>query len=180
MKERFTLIEYKGKYPQIHPDAFIGDGVVIIGDVEIGENSSIWFNSVLRGDVAPIKIGENTNLQDGSVIHTSRFDGPVIIGNNVTIGHMALIHACKIQDNAFIGMRSMVMDHAIVEEYGFVAAGSVVTPNKVVKSRELWIGFPARCSRILSDEDIEKMRDTNKTYLRLKNEYKESCVTQKY
>src|ERR1700761_59284 len=104
---KYKLLPFKDKYPVIDKSVFIADGTMIIGDVTIGKNSNIWFNCVLRGDVAPISIGEGTNVQDGSIIHTSRFNGPTTIGNNITIGHMALLHACTIKDNAFIGMRSV-------------------------------------------------------------------------
>src|SRR5690349_644884 len=109
------IITFNGLIPKIDKTAFIAQGAMIAGDVTIGKNSGIWFNSVLRGDVNPIKIGDCTNVQDGTIIHTSRFDGPVIIGNNITIGHLALIHACTIMDNAFIGMQSTIMDKTIVE-----------------------------------------------------------------
>lgn len=166
----FKLISYKNSTPKIAEGVYIADGCVIVGDVKISDGSSIWFNSVLRGDVAPIIIGRDTNIQDGSVIHTSRFNGPVSIGDNVTIGHMALIHACTIKDNAFIGMRATIMDYVIVEEYGFVAAGAVVTPNKIVKSKELWAGLPAKFIRYLTDQEIEQMIDTNINYVQLAKE----------
>lgn len=167
------LVPYKGISPKIHHMAFIADGAVIAGDVEIMENSSVWFNSVLRADVALIRIGKNTNIQDGSVIHTSRFGGPTHIGDNVTIGHLALIHACTIADNAFIGMRATVMDKAIIEEFAFVAAGSLVTPNKVVRKRELWAGSPAKLVRFITDDEIAFMKDNVSNYIRLANNYKE-------
>ena len=132
----FKLLPYKNIYPKVDKEAYIADHSSIIGDVTIGENSSVWFNCVLRGDVAPIKIGNNTNIQDGTIIHTSRFNGPVSIGDNVTIGHACLIHACTIHDNAFIGMRATIMDYSVIEEYGFVAAGSLVTSSQVIKSKE--------------------------------------------
>lgn len=169
----YKLVPFKGIFPKIHQDAYIADGVVIAGDVEIEDNSSIWFNSVVRGDVAPIKIGKNTNIQDGSVIHTSRFDGPTYIGDNVTIGHLALIHACTVADNAFIGMSATVMDKAIVEEFAFVAAGSLVTPGKVVRKRELWAGSPAKLVRAVNDDEIAFMKDNISNYINLANCYKE-------
>lgn len=133
----YKIIKFRNLEPKIHQSAYIAVGAVIAGDVTINANASIWFNTVVRGDVAPVIIGENTNIQDCSVIHTSRFDGPTTIGNNITIGHMALIHACTIEDNAFIGMQATVMDKAIIEEYGFVGAGRVIPPLiTAVKSRE--------------------------------------------
>jgi carbonic anhydrase/acetyltransferase-like protein (isoleucine patch superfamily) len=119
----YKLITFKDTKPTIHKSAFLANGVVIAADVTIAENANIWFNSVIRGDVSPVTIGKNTNIQDGSVIHTSRFNGPTHIGDNVTVGHLALLHACIIEDNAFIGMQAAVMDKVVVEEYGFVGAG---------------------------------------------------------
>lgn len=146
----------------------------IIGDVTIGKNSSVWFNCVLRGDVAPIKIGNNTNIQDGTIIHTSRFNGPALIGNNVTVGHACLIHACTIHDNAFIGMRATIMDYSVIEEYGFVAAGSLVTSNQIIKSKELWLGSPAKFVRYLTNKDLDVMIDNSQNYINLTNTYLEN------
>jgi carbonic anhydrase/acetyltransferase-like protein (isoleucine patch superfamily) len=171
------LIKYQQFMPQVDETAFIADHVVICGNTKVGRNSSIWYNAVLRADVAPITIGENTNIQDGSVIHTSRFNGPVIIGDNVTAGHMALIHACEVQSNSFIGMRAIVMDHAVIEECGFVAAGALIPPNKVVRKKELWAGSPAKFVRYLTDEEIAKMQDTVETYVRLAREHKQATAT---
>lgn len=164
-------IPYNGISPKINEEVYIAPNASLIGNVEIGKGSSIWFNAVLRGDVESIKIGNNTNVQDGSIIHTSRFNGLVEIGNNVTIGHLALIHACKIHSNVFIGMRSMIMDYAVIEEYAFIAAGSLVPPKKIIKSRELWMGSPAKFIRHLTDHDIEYMQDNVKNYVNLANTY---------
>lgn len=167
----YKLIPYKGILPEIHQDAYVADGCVIAGDVKIMENSGIWFNSVLRGDVAPITIGRNTNIQDGTVVHTSRFDGPTFIGNNVTVGHMALIHACTIEDNSFIGMRATIMDKAVVEEYAFVAAGSLVTGGKIIRKKELWAGSPAKFIRNVSEDEIAFMKDNVVNYVSLAASY---------
>lgn len=166
-----NIVEYKGKKPQIHSTAYVSEGVVIVGDVTIGANSNIWFGSVIRGDVAPITIGENTNIQDGTVIHTSRFNGPTHIGNNITVGHKALIHACTIEDNAFIGMGSIVMDHARVESFGFVASGALISPGKIVKHKQLWAGVPGKYMRDLSQDEIDHMIDNAEHYVRLAKEY---------
>lgn len=165
------ILKYKNLYPQIHPSVFLADGAVIAGDVIIGEDSGIWFNCVLRGDVNPITVGKRTNIQDGTVVHTSRFDGPTHIGNDITIGHLALIHACTIKDNAFIGMQSTIMDKAIIEEYAFVAAGSLVTPGKTVKSKEMWAGSPAKFLRYITEEEIDFMHDNVANYIQLAKEY---------
>jgi len=167
----FKIIPYNNVFPKIENGVYIADNCILAGAISVGECSSIWFNSVLRADVDTITIGKNTNIQDGTVIHTSRFDGPVKIGNNVTIGHLALIHACTLHDNAFIGMRATVMDKAIVEEFGFVGAGSLLTPNKVVKSKELWIGSPAKFIRYLTSQELEQMEETTKLYVNLARSY---------
>lgn len=169
---KYKIVPFREYKPQIHDSAYIADGAVIAGDVEISEYANIWFNSVVRGDVAPVKIGKNTNIQDGSVIHTSRFNGPTNIGDNITIGHMVLIHACTIEDNAFIGMHSTIMDKAIIEEYGFVGAGSLVPPGKIVRKRELWLGRPAKFIRNVNDEELEFMKGNVENYLTLAEEYK--------
>ena len=158
------ILPHRGITPKIADDAFIAETAVIIGDVEIGAGSSVWYGCVLRGDTNKIRIGRNTNLQDGTVVHCNhdragdyRETGggePALIGDNVVVGHMALIHACTVGDGAFIGMRSLVLDLAVVEPGAMVAAGAVVTPNKVVKSGQLWAGLPARFVRELSDEDV--------------------------
>jgi carbonic anhydrase/acetyltransferase-like protein (isoleucine patch superfamily) len=166
------ILSYKQLAPKIDESAFIAEGVIIIGDVTIGEDSSIWFNSVIRGDVARVEIGKATNIQDGTIIHTSRNDGPTIIGNKVTIGHRAVIHACIIQDEAFIGMSATVMDKAIIETYGFVAAGALIPPGKVVKSKELWAGIPAKFIRHLTQQEIDYINVSSENYIRLANDYK--------
>lgn len=168
----YKLVAFKDKKPQIHDGVFLADGVIIAADVTIEEKANIWFNTVIRGDVAPVTIGKNTNIQDGSVVHTSRFDGPTHIGSNITVGHMALLHACTIEDNAFIGMQSAVMDKAIIEEYGFVGAGSLIPPGKIVKKKELWVGRPAKFIRMVTDEELEFMRGNVQNYLELSSEYK--------
>lgn len=168
----FKIIPYLNHTPIIAESAYIANGCIIAGAVEVGSQSSIWFNSVVRGDVAPIKIGNNTNIQDGSIIHTSRFNGPVNIGDNITIGHMALIHACTIENNAFIGMRTCLMDNVIVEEFGFVAAGALITPGKVIKSKELWAGVPAKFIRLITEEEVEFMLQNMQNYVNLAKEYK--------
>lgn len=168
----YKIIKFKNLKPKIHESAYIAEGVVIAGDVTIAENANIWFNTVIRGDVAPVVIGKNTNIQDCSVVHTSRFDGSTNIGSNITIGHMALIHACAIEDNAFIGMQAAVMDKAIIEEYGFVGAGSLIPPGKIVRKKELWVGRPAKFVRNITDAELEFMRGNVENYIDLSGEYK--------
>lgn len=169
-----NIIDYKSLSPKIDNTAYISDGVYLIGDVKVASHANIWFGSVVRGDVAPVTIGKNTNIQDGTIIHTSRNDGPTIIGDNVTIGHKAMIHACTIQDLSFIGMSATIMDKAVIEPYGFVAAGALISPGKVVKSKELWAGCPAKFMRYLSDQEIEDIKKSAENYVKLGQEYKHS------
>ena len=153
------ILPYKGEYnpvgvsPTIHPEAFIAPGAVVVGDVHIGKHTGIWFGCAMRGDVNIIRIGERTNIQDGTVIHVTRKTGPTHIGSNVTVGHSALLHACTIEDDAFIGMRATVMDGAVVEKGGWLAAGALLTPNKRVPAGEVWAGNPAKFFRKLTDEE---------------------------
>lgn len=169
---RMKIIKYRDKAPIIDSTSYVSEGVYIVGDVTIGPYSSIWFGSVLRGDVAPIIIGKNTNIQDGTIIHTSRNNGPAWIGDNVTIGHRAMIHACIINDYGFIGMSATVMDKAVVESFGFVAAGALVSPGKVVGTGQLWSGVPAKYLRDLRDDEIEQIKKSADNYVRLAKEYK--------
>ena len=153
------ILSFNGIYPRIHPEAFIAETAVVIGDVEIGPGASIWYGCVLRGDINWIKIGRDTNIQDGTVIHVNHDrvgDGgmPTAIGDEVTVGHMALLHACTVEDRAFIGMRATVMDGAVVETGAMVAGGALVTPRKRVKAGELWAGSPARRLREMSEADL--------------------------
>ncbi|PPR09601.1 MAG: Carnitine operon protein CaiE [Alphaproteobacteria bacterium MarineAlpha11_Bin1] len=149
-----NILPFRGKWPKIADDVFIAPGASVIGDVEIGAGSSVWFNSVIRGDDNPIRIGERVNIQDGTVIHVhSKFQG-TWIGNDITIGHMALLHACNIQDKAFIGMGSIVLDQCTIETHGMLAGGAMLTPGKTVKGGELWAGRPAKLMRELSRDEI--------------------------
>ena len=147
------ILPYKGKLPTIHPTAFIAPGAVIIGDVTIGAKSNIWFGCVVRGDVQSITIGERTNVQDGTVIHVTRVTGPTSIGDGVTIGHQALLHACTIKDNAFIGMGARLLDGSTVESEAMLAAGALLTPNKTIPTGQLWAGNPAKYFKDLSEKD---------------------------
>ena len=149
------IIPYKGIYPKISPDAFIAPGAVVIGDVEIGSQASIWFGCVIRGDVAKIRIGEKTNIQDGSVIHVTRNGVDTIIGSEVTIGHKVLLHGCVIHDKAFIGMGSILMDRSVTESGAMVAAGSLVTQGKTIKTGEVWAGNPAKFLRNIKPEETD-------------------------
>lgn len=134
----------RGFTPKIGEDCFLAENATIIGDVEIGQGCSIWFGTVLRGDVNSIRIGNGTNIQDGSVIHTLYQRSVTVIGDNVSIGHNVTIHGAEIQDNALVGMGSVVLDHAVVGKGAIVAAGSVVTGKTIIGDGELWAGVPAK------------------------------------
>ena len=146
------ILPYLNFSPDISPDAWVAPSADIIGRVHIGAGSSIWYQSVLRGDVNRIDIGTQTNIQDGTVIHNSD-DAPCIIGNAVTIGHKVLLHGCEIQDRCLVGMGSVVMDHAVLEAGCFLAAGSLVPERKVLKGGFLYAGSPARERRALTEQE---------------------------
>jgi carbonic anhydrase/acetyltransferase-like protein (isoleucine patch superfamily) len=179
-----NLITYKNSSPKIDPTAFVAKNAVLSGDIQIGKNSGIWYGCVARGDVSKITIGENTNIQDNCVLHGTRphhaqnktgSEGAcVTIGNNVTIGHGAIIHACTIEDNAFIGMGAIMMDLSKVEEFGMLAAGAVLTPKKVVKSGQIWAGNPAKYFRDMSEEEKNYIKISADNYAELAREYNET------
>lgn len=158
------ILPLGGKSPKIHPSAFIAPGCKIIGDVEIGADASIWYNCVIRADVNFIRIGARTNIQDGSVIHCdSDKDGsggfPTIIGNDVLVGHMALLHGCTVHDRGFVGMCAIVMDGCTIEGDAMLAAGAMLTPGKTIVHRQLWAGRPAKYMRDLNDDAVTAMRE---------------------
>lgn len=167
-----VILPYRGKLPKISPDAFIASGAVVIGDVEIGAYTNVWFGCVIRGDVNTIRIGERTNIQDGTVIHVTRKTGPTKIGSGITIGHSVLLHACTLEDNCFIGMHSTVMDNAVVESGSMVAAGALVTPNKRVPKGQIWGGNPAKFLRDLKPQEVEFIKISENNYVELAEEYK--------
>ncbi len=163
-----SIIPFNGKAPLIHPSAFIAPGCRIIGDVEIGEDASIWYNCVIRADVNRIRIGARTNIQDGTVVHCdSPGDGvtapgegwPTIIGDDVLIGHMAMIHGCVLHDRAFVGLGAIVMSGCTVESDAMLAAGALLSPGKTVPHRQLWAGRPAKYMRDLPDTALIDMRE---------------------
>lgn len=153
------ILPYRGDYnpngisPTISDKAFIAPGAVVIGDVQIGAGTGVWFGCVVRGDVNLIRIGERTNIQDGTVVHVTRHTGPTYIGSGVTIGHSVLLHACTLEDNCFVGMRATVMDGAVVESGAWVAAGALVTPGKRIPAGQVWAGSPAKYFRDLTNEE---------------------------
>ena len=171
-----ALRPYRGIEPVVAASAYVDPAAVVIGDVAIGADSSIWPCAVVRGDVQRIRIGARTNIQDGTIVHVSH-EGPYgpgfpcLIGEGVTIGHAAVVHACTIEDYCLIGMHATVLDGAVVKKHGFVGAGAVIPPGKVVGERELWLGNPARCVRLLSDSQVEQLHYSAEHYMRLKDDY---------
>lgn len=167
------IMPWHGKWPKIHPTAFIAPGAVVIGDVEIGPEAGIWFGVVIRGDVHEIKIGARTNVQDATVIHATQFRAGTYIGADVTIGHGAVLHACVLNDRCFVGMGATILDEAKVETDAMLAAGALLAPNKVVPTGELWAGNPARKLRDMRPAEIENIAGSATRYVGFANEYLE-------
>jgi carbonic anhydrase/acetyltransferase-like protein (isoleucine patch superfamily) len=157
------IYPFKNKFPKISESAFIADYVTISGNVEIGDESSVWFNTSIRGDVAPTIIGKKVNIQDNSVLHQSP-DCPLIIENEVTIGHQVLLHSCIIRKKALIGMGSIILDQAEIGEGAFIGAGSLVPQGKKIPPGTLAFGRPAKVIRELTPEDMEEMNRISKEY----------------
>lgn len=166
------ILPYRGVLPTIHDEAFIAPNAAVIGDVVIGRGSSIWFGCTVRGDVHAIRIGEDTNIQDHTVIHVTRGKFGTTIGSRITIGHSAILHACTLEDDCFIGMGATVMDGAVVESGAMVAAGALVTPGKRVKAGELWGGSPAKPLRALSKAELDYFPVSAANYAELAREYR--------
>jgi len=166
------ILPFKSITPTIHESCFIAPDASIIGDVEIGADSNIWFQTVIRGDVFHIRIGERTNVQDGTVIHVTTDTHATIIGNDVTVGHKAILHGCTLQDRSFVGMGAMVMDGAVVESNAMVAAGAMVTAGKTVPSGELWAGSPAKFFRPLTQEELDFIPYSAKHYVNIAQQYR--------
>ncbi len=169
---------FQGVSPVLGEGTYVDEAATVIGDVVLGDDVSIWPGTVVRGDVNYIRIGSRTNVQDGTIIHVTH-DGPygkpggfaTVIGEDVTIGHAAVIHACVIEDACLIGMGATILDGAIIRKNGFVGAGAVVPPGKTVESGELWLGNPAKCVRKLGEKEIEQLYYSAQHYVRLKDKY---------
>jgi gamma-carbonic anhydrase len=169
----------RGKVPQIHPSAFIAPGARIIGEVTVMEGASIWYNCVLRGDLAPIVIGPRSNVQDGTVIHVEGprhgMDGPVlptVLGEGVLVGHMALLHGCTVADGGFVGMGAIVMDGGEIGAQAMLAAGALLPPGGRIPPRELWVGRPARLARPLRAEELVGMAEQCAHYLEMAEDHR--------
>jgi len=166
------IIPYRGSFPIVADSAFIAQTATVIGDVVIGPDSGIWFGCILRGDVNEIRVGARTNIQDSTVIHVASQGQGTYIGDDVTIGHMALLHACTLESGCFIGMKACVMDDAHVEPEAMVAAGALVTPGKRVPSGQLWAGTPARYVRDVTAEERAGFAASAAHYVKLARTYR--------
>ena len=163
-----------GKSPQLPEDCYIAENATIVGDVQVGSQCSIWFNAVLRGDVHYIKLGNKVNVQDGAVVHCTYQKHPTTIGNNVSIGHNAIVHGCTIHDNVLIGMGSIVMDNCVVESNSIEAAGAVVTQNTTVESGSIYAGVPAKKVKDISKELINgEINRISENYVKYSSWFKE-------
>ncbi len=166
--------DYKGVFPKIHPSVFVNESAQVIGNVEIGEDSSVWFHVLIRGDVHYVRIGKRTNIQDGSLLHVTRVKWPLILGNEITIGHGVTLHGCVIKDRCLIGMRAVLLDGAEVGEESIIGAGALVTEGMVIPPRSLAFGLPAKVVRSLTDEEVGKIRQSAENYVLLAKDYLKS------
>jgi len=165
------IIPYKTHTPQLGEDVFVASGAWLIGDLTVGDDSSFWFNVTVRADVHWIKIGSRTNIQDGTVIHVTNAKAPTSIGNNVTVGHGAIIHGCTIEDDCLIGMGAKLLDGAIIRKGSFVAAGALVTPGKEFPPGSMIMGSPAKAVRPLTDEEKKSISYSAAHYVDTKRHY---------
>ena len=165
------LRPYKDRLPEVHPTAYIDQSAQVIGDVTIGEQSSVWMTVVIRGDVNYIRIGDRTNIQDGTVVHVMHDTCPTVIGNDVTIGHGAIVHGCTIADRVLVGMGAIVLNGASIGADTIVAAGSLVTERMVIPARSLVMGSPAKVKRPLNDAEVASIQEYADNYVRYKKDH---------
>lgn len=165
------IFPFRSKLPQIDQSAFVAQNATIIGDVELAASVGVWYGCVIRGDVNEIRIGQGTNIQDLTMIHCAERGQGTYLGSGITVGHSAVLHACTVEDNAFIGIQACVMDDCIVEKGAMVAAGALVTPGKIVKSNEVWAGSPAKKLRDINKNDLDFFEVNRERYQRLAREY---------
>jgi carbonic anhydrase/acetyltransferase-like protein (isoleucine patch superfamily) len=163
--------EYGGKRPRVGERVYLAETAALIGDVELGDDVSVWYNTVLRGDCNWIRVGNRSNIQDNCAIHVTDVTHPTILEEEVTLGHGAIVHGAVVRRGALIGIRSTVLDGAEVGESAFVGAGALVAPRTVIPARTLWLGVPARQARVLSDAEVEDLKHFHSNYLRYKEEY---------
>lgn len=165
------LRPYRSVLPTVHPTAYIDQSAQVIGNVQIGQESSVWMNVVIRGDVNTIRIGDRTNIQDGTVIHVMRGTHPTTIGHEVTVGHAAILHGCTIHDRVLIGMGAMLLNGAEIGEDSIVAAGTLVPETKTFPARSLLMGRPAALKRELTDKEVASIRDYAERYVGYRKDY---------
>jgi carbonic anhydrase/acetyltransferase-like protein (isoleucine patch superfamily) len=168
------LLPFQGVAPRVDPSAFVAPTATLVGDVTLGPEASVWYGCTLRGDVMPIRVGARSNIQDGSVVHVTRRLAATVIGEDVLVGHMCMIHGCTLMDRAFVGLGAIVMDGCVVEPDGMLAAGALLTPGKRVGARELWAGRPAKPVRQLSEEEVARNRAGAAGYVALARMHRES------
>lgn len=162
---------YGSVSPRVHPSAFVEASAHVIGDVELGEDASVWFGTILRADVNAIRIGRGSNVQDGTVVHVNRRGHPTLLGDFVTVGHAARLHGCRIASHCLIGIGAIVLDGADIGEESLVAAGSLVAPGTTIPPRSLVMGSPATVRRPVTAQDVELIRRSATNYVGLKNDY---------
>ena len=165
------IVPFDNKSPLVHPTAFIADNAMVIGDVEIGEDSSVWFGSVVRGDVNYIRIGARTNIQDHTIIHVNTGTHPTILEDEITVGHRVTLHGCYVESGCLVGIGSIVLDGARIGRNSLIAAGSLVTPNTEIPPQSLVMGAPAKIKRELTTKELERMTRNWQSYVELKQAY---------
>jgi len=172
-----AIRSFKGMTPKLGEQVFVDESAVVIGDVTLGDDVSVWPNTVIRGDMHTIKIGDRCSIQDGSVLHITHASDynpggyPLTLGNDVTVGHMAMLHGCTIGNEVLIGMQAMIMDGAIIEDKVVIGAGALVPPGKTLKSGYLYVGRPAKAARELTEKEFSYFKYTAANYVKLKNDY---------
>jgi gamma-carbonic anhydrase len=169
------LYDLKGVRPLLGRDVFVAEGARVIGDVHLGDEASVWFGAVLRGDYMPIRVGARTNIQDNAVVHITSETSSTILGDDVTVGHAAIIHGCAIGHRCLIGMGSIVLDGAVIGDDSFVAAGSLVTPGTVVPPGSFVVGRPAKVVRLVSPADRASIHEAASRYVQYAREFRDAC-----
>lgn len=175
-RERDVIAAFGERAPLLDPTAIVFEGATVVGRVILGAESSIWFGAIVRGDVDDVNIGARTNVQDRAVIHVTTKKFSTVIGNEVTIGHAAVLHGCTVHDRVLIGMKAMVMDGAVVESEVILGAGAVVPPGKVLASGHVYVGSPAKAVRAITEEERSYFTYTAANYARLKDSYRDDAV----
>ncbi|TMP34435.1 gamma carbonic anhydrase family protein [Pseudoalteromonas rubra] len=177
MTNKYKGRSYKGKTPKLAAGVYVDDSAVLVGDIEVGEDSSVWPLVAARGDVNFIKIGKRTNVQDGSVLHLTRSSAsnpvgyPLIIGDDVTVGHKVMLHGCKLGNRILVGMGAIVMDNVVVEDDVIIGGGALVPPNKRLESGYLYVGSPVKQARPLNEQEIAFLKTSAQNYVELKDDY---------